>query len=57
MGTGDAVVPEPAIVGGYGDTPGFDSKAHLESVIGVGELPLPLLRRALFETDSPVPAR
>jgi uncharacterized protein (DUF885 family) len=43
--TGDAVVPEPAIVGGYGDTPGFDSKTHLESVIGVGELPLPLLHR------------
>lgn len=37
-----------AIIGGYGETPGFDYRAHLELVIGRGELPLPLLRRALF---------
>jgi uncharacterized protein (DUF885 family) len=45
---GAAAVPTPAIVGGYPETPGFDYRAHLESVLGRGELPLPLLRRALF---------
>jgi uncharacterized protein (DUF885 family) len=45
---GAAAVPAPAIIGGYPDTPGFDGRAHLESVLGRGELPLPLLRRALF---------
>lgn len=44
---GASAVPYPAILGGYGETPGFDYRAHLESVIGRGELPLPLLRRAL----------
>jgi hypothetical protein len=43
-----AAVPASALPGGYGSTPGFDYRAHLESVIGGGELPLPLLRRALF---------
>lgn len=46
---GAAAVPEPVIVGGYGDTPGFDPRAHLEAVLGRGELPLPLLRRALLD--------
>lgn len=41
-----ASIPEPAIVGGYGPTPGFDQRAHLEAVIAGGDLPLPLLRRA-----------
>jgi uncharacterized protein (DUF885 family) len=45
---GAAAVPAPRIIGGYGETPGFDYRSHLESVIGPGELPLPLLRRALF---------
>ena len=45
---GASAVPRPAIVGGYGSTPGFDERAHLEAVIGTGELPLPLLRRALL---------
>jgi uncharacterized protein (DUF885 family) len=46
---GAAAVPTPAIVGGYPETPGFDGRAHLEAVLRRGELPLPLLRRALFE--------
>jgi uncharacterized protein (DUF885 family) len=45
---GAAAVPTPAVVGGYGETPGFDGRAHLEAVIGQGNLPLPLLRRALL---------
>jgi uncharacterized protein (DUF885 family) len=48
---GAAAVPTPEIVGGFGDTPGFGGKGHLEAVIGAGELPLPLLRRALFEAQ------
>jgi len=45
---GEAAVPAPRIVGGYGPTPGFEYRSHLESVLSGGELPLPLLRRALF---------
>jgi uncharacterized protein (DUF885 family) len=45
---GEAAVPTPRIVGGYGPTPGFVYRRHLESVLSGGELPLPLLRRALF---------
>lgn len=41
-------VPTPVIVGGYGETPGFDRRAHLEAVIGGGQLPLPLLRRSIL---------
>ncbi len=51
---GAAAVPTPAIVGGYGATPGFNERAHLEAVIGGGALPLPLLRRSL--SDRPVVA-
>jgi uncharacterized protein (DUF885 family) len=46
---GAAAVPTPKIVGGYPETPGFDGRAHLEAVLSRGELPLPLLRRALVE--------
>lgn len=45
---GEAAVPRPVIVGGYGPTPGFDERGHLEAVIRRGELPLPLLRRVLL---------
>jgi hypothetical protein len=52
LGSGDprgvGAVPSPRIVGGYGDTPGFDYRRHLEAVIGQGGLPLPLLQRVLF---------
>ena len=41
-------IPSPPIVGGIGDTPGFDYRRHLEGLVGQGSLPLPLLRRALL---------
>jgi uncharacterized protein (DUF885 family) len=50
---GADAVPRPAIVGGYPATPGFEYRPHLERVISHGELPLPLLRRAVLG-DVPV---
>ena len=41
-------VPEPRVVGGFGDTPGFDYRAHLEAVISHGSPPVSLLRRLLL---------
>jgi uncharacterized protein (DUF885 family) len=43
-----AAVPEPRVVGGFGETPGFGYKEHLESVIAHGSPPIPLLRRILL---------
>jgi uncharacterized protein (DUF885 family) len=43
-----STVASSGILGGFGETPGFDYRAHLESVIAGGKLPIPLLRRALF---------
>jgi len=45
---GADAVPEPHVVGGFGETPGFDYRAHLEAVIGHGSLPPRLLRRILL---------
>ena len=45
---GAAAVPEPRLVGGLGDTPGFDYRAHLEGCIGHGSPPTSLLSRILF---------
>jgi uncharacterized protein (DUF885 family) len=42
-----AVVPA-GLPGGFGDTPGFRYRDHLESVIGHGAPPTALLRRILF---------
>jgi uncharacterized protein (DUF885 family) len=47
-GADRASVPVPALVGGYPPTPGFNERAHLESVISHGEPPIPLLRRMLL---------
>jgi len=44
---GEAAVPEPRVVGGYGETPGFVHRRHLEACISHGSPPLPLLRRIL----------
>jgi len=52
-GADSSAVPTPRIVGGYGPTPGFNYRAHLEAAIGQGGLPVPLLRRALFPGDGP----
>jgi uncharacterized protein (DUF885 family) len=45
---GADAVPEPRVVGGYGETPGFDYRRHLEAVIGQGTPPPSLLRRILL---------
>jgi uncharacterized protein (DUF885 family) len=45
---GAAAVPAPRVVGGFGETPGFSYKAHLESVVSYGSPPIPLLRRILL---------
>ena len=45
---GVAAVPEPAVVGGYGETPGFVYRDHLESVLAHGAPPTSLLRRTLL---------
>ena len=45
---GADAVPAPRVVGGFGDTPGFDYRAHLEAVISHGSPPVSLLRRLLL---------
>jgi uncharacterized protein (DUF885 family) len=45
---GAAAVPAPRVVGGFGETPGFSYKEHLESVIAHGSPPIPLIRRILL---------
>jgi uncharacterized protein (DUF885 family) len=45
---GAAAVPEPRVVGGFGETPGFRYRPHLESVIAHGTPPTSLLRRILL---------
>jgi hypothetical protein len=45
---GADAVPEPRVVGAFGETPGFDYRRHLESVIGHGTPPTSLLRRILL---------
>jgi uncharacterized protein (DUF885 family) len=45
---GAAAVPEPRVVGGFGETAGFGYRRHLEACISHGSPPLPLLRRILL---------
>ncbi len=47
-GAGPGAVPSPRVVGGFGPTPGFTYKEHLESVIAHGSPPMPLIRRILL---------
>jgi uncharacterized protein (DUF885 family) len=47
-GEGANAVPQQRVVGGLGDTPGFDYRAHLESVVSHGTPPIKWVRRALF---------
>jgi uncharacterized protein (DUF885 family) len=42
---GADAVPEPRVVGGFGETPGFSYRPHLESVLAHGTPPTSLLRR------------
>jgi uncharacterized protein (DUF885 family) len=45
---GVAAVPEPRVVGGFGETPGFVYREHLENVIRHGSPPISLLRRIIL---------
>jgi len=51
--SGDAggadAIPEPRVVGGYGATPGFVYREHLEEVLSHGEPPIPFLRRLVLD--------
>jgi hypothetical protein len=48
---GAAAVPEPRVVGGFGDTPGFRYREHLEAVLAHGSPPMGVLRDLLFGTS------
>jgi uncharacterized protein (DUF885 family) len=45
---GAEAVPKPRVVGGFGDTPGFVYREHLESVLAHGTPPTSILRRILL---------
>ena len=45
---GADAVPVPRVVGGYGETPGFVYRAHLEACMSHGTPPMPLLRRLVL---------
>jgi uncharacterized protein (DUF885 family) len=45
---GADAVPAPRVVGGYGETPGFVYRGHLEACMNHGAPPMPLLRRLLL---------
>jgi len=49
---GAAAVPAPRVVGGFGETPGFVYREHLEAVLAHGTPPIPALRRILLG-DAP----
>jgi len=44
-GAGVDAVGRPRVVGGYGTTPGFTYRQHLEACLAHGSPPMPLLRR------------
>jgi uncharacterized protein (DUF885 family) len=46
-------VPAPRVVGGLGDSPGFEQRAHLEAVIGHGTPPIRWCRALLFGEAGP----
>jgi hypothetical protein len=41
-------ISEPRIVGGFGETPGFTYREHLETCLAHGAPPMPLLRRLVL---------
>jgi uncharacterized protein (DUF885 family) len=45
---GAEAIPVPRVVGGYGATPGFVYREHLEACMNHGTPPMPLLRRLLL---------
>ncbi|GAC1674422.1 MAG: DUF885 domain-containing protein [Candidatus Limnocylindrales bacterium] len=46
---GAAAVARTRVVGGYGQTPGFTYRSHLESCLVHGAPPMPLLRRLVLD--------
>jgi uncharacterized protein (DUF885 family) len=55
-GVGPGAGPEQRIAGGLGETPGFDYRGHLESVISYGSPPIKWVGRILFPADAVVRA-
>ncbi|CAN5764338.1 DUF885 domain-containing protein [soil metagenome] len=51
-GAGADAVPAQRIAGGLGETPGFDYRAHLESVISHGSPPIKWVRRAILGEEA-----
>ncbi len=49
---GAAAVPTPRVVGGFGETPRFVYREHLEAVLDHGTPPIPALRRILLGGES-----
>jgi uncharacterized protein (DUF885 family) len=49
---GADAIPEPRVVGGYGPTPGFVYREHLEEVLSHGEPPIPFLRRLVLDQGA-----
>jgi uncharacterized protein (DUF885 family) len=47
-GADPSAVPQPRVVGGLGETPGFVYREHLESVISHGTPPVKWVKRILF---------
>jgi len=45
---GADAIPKPRVVGGYGETPGFVYREHLEACLVHGAPPMPLLRRLVL---------
>ncbi|MFH0751354.1 MAG: DUF885 domain-containing protein [Chloroflexota bacterium] len=45
---GASAVAPPRVIGGFGETPGFAYREHLEAVLAHGTPPLPALRRILL---------
>jgi hypothetical protein len=45
---GADAVPEPRVVGGFGETPGFRYREHLELVMAHGSPPISILRRIIL---------
>jgi uncharacterized protein (DUF885 family) len=48
---GADAVPEPRLVGGFGETPGFRYREHLEACMNHGGVPMPLLARLVLGGD------
>jgi len=47
-GAGPGAVRRPRVVGGYGETPGFTYRRHLEACLAHGSPPIPMLRRLVL---------